>query len=145
MVAAAELAVDRVKVSARRTAPADDLADRGRALGLTVETVPWERVEQAFACDAIVVTLPGDAAANLVSAIPAEPGVLLDVTYHPWPTSLATAWEQRSGSVVGIRPSERPEAVRLEEQREHFLRLSTDKFFTPRSLHSNSRRPRRSL
>ena len=100
MVAAAELAVDRVVVSARRTAPAEDLADRGRALGLQVETVPWEQVEQALACDAIVVTLPGDAAANLISAIPAEPGVLLDVTYHPWPTSLAMAWEQRSGSVI---------------------------------------------
>lgn len=100
MVAAAELAVDRVVVSARRTAPAEDLADRGRALGLQVETVPWEQVEQALACDAIVVTLPGDAAANLISAIPAEPGVLLDVTYHPWPTSLAAAWEQRGGSVV---------------------------------------------
>lgn len=100
MVAAAELGVDRVRVSARRIAPAEDLANRGRQLGLTVETVEWDRVQQALTSDTIVVTLPGDAAASLISAIPTGPGVLLDVTYHPWPTSLATAWEQRGGSVV---------------------------------------------
>lgn len=100
MVAAAELAVDRVVVSARRAAPAEDLVGRGRDLGLVTEALAWDQLHEALAADSVIVTLPGDAAAGLVAAIPARPGCLLDVTYHPWPTTLAAAWQQQGGNVI---------------------------------------------
>jgi shikimate dehydrogenase len=32
--------------------------------------------------------------------VPESPAMLLDVTYMPWPTPLAAAWEGAGGSVV---------------------------------------------
>ena len=45
-------------------------------------------------------TLPGDAASDFAQAVPADPGTLLDVTYAPWPTTLAGRWQERGGAVV---------------------------------------------
>lgn len=61
----------------------------------------WDDVSGALAAPVVVVTLPGDAAAALSPGLPDTVGLLVDVTYHPWPTSLARAWAQRGGEVVG--------------------------------------------
>jgi shikimate dehydrogenase len=32
--------------------------------------------------------------------VPPRPQILLDVTYHPWPTALARAWQGAGGTAV---------------------------------------------
>jgi shikimate dehydrogenase len=71
---------------------------------------PWSEAAGALDAPLVISTVPAGSADHLARAIPAEharavgrpaPGVLLDVVYAPWPTPLATAWEQRGGAVVG--------------------------------------------
>ena len=49
----------------------------------------------------MINTTPAGAADALVDALPAEPGTLFEVLYDPWPTTLAAAWAERGGQVVG--------------------------------------------
>lgn len=51
---------------------------------------------------AVISTLPAHAAddwADFLTAL-AHGAVLLDVAYNPWPSALATAWQERGGAVV---------------------------------------------
>lgn len=102
LVAADELASEQILVAARRDAAAAAVV-AAPAAGLSVPAVavPWAHLGELLAgCEVVVVTLPGDAAAPLAGLLTARPGVLLDVTYHPWPTTLARAWADRGGVVV---------------------------------------------
>ena len=90
-----------------RAAAVADVADR---LGIEVDVAPWERAHRAAAADVVVSTVPAGATDALAASLGRptgvagahEPlGVLLDVVYDPWPTSLATAWAARGGTVVG--------------------------------------------
>jgi shikimate dehydrogenase len=51
--------------------------------------------------DVLISTLPGDAAESWAAIAAAGSGVLLDASYHPWPTPLAAAWG--SGRVASGR------------------------------------------
>lgn len=56
--------------------------------------------------DAVVTTLPSGPAGELAQTLPAPRrgdrfGVLLDVSYHPWPTAMASAWQAAGGVAVG--------------------------------------------
>jgi shikimate dehydrogenase len=57
--------------------------------------------DAALAAPVVVATVPAGAADALAPAVPARPGVLLDVLYHPWPTPLAAAWSAAGGVVLG--------------------------------------------
>ena len=48
----------------------------------------------------MLATTPGGATDALAADVPAGPGVLFDVAYHPWPTVLAAAWDKAGGQVV---------------------------------------------
>lgn len=51
--------------------------------------------------DAIISTLPPAGADQLVSSLgQATSGILLDVSYDPWPSAIATKWEVLGGRVV---------------------------------------------
>ncbi len=60
----------------------------------------WGIAEQGLLADVVVSTVPSGVADRLVGMVPEAPGVLLDVVYDPWPTPLATVWQQLSGTVV---------------------------------------------
>ena len=70
-------------------------------IGLAVEAALAAGLEPdagLAAADIVISTLPGDVGASWVAAaVDAGRGVLLDASYHPWPTPLAAAW---SGSAV---------------------------------------------
>ena len=100
LAAADQLSASITTLCARRTDAAHDLAARVAGPHERVRVVDWENVTQALGQDRVIVTLPGDAAAPLVDHLPARPGTLLDVTYHPWPTTLAAAWQERGGRVI---------------------------------------------
>lgn len=101
VAAAAELGAGSVVVTARRPEAAAALAaHEALAEAVRVTAVPWERRADVLSLPCVVVTLPGDAAAPLHGLVPARPGLLLDVTYDPWPTTLAAAWLTGGGQVV---------------------------------------------
>jgi shikimate dehydrogenase len=97
LVALGELGVPQVEVVARRPAAVIPLAELGATLGIEVVGVGLEapRFEPV---PVSIATLPGDAPITdqTADALAEHGGVLLDVVYGHWPTSLAHAW-RRSG------------------------------------------------
>jgi shikimate dehydrogenase len=102
VVALARLGARDVTVAARRPDQARELRPLAEELdvALTVASLP-DAAAPLRAADTVVSTLPGDAAATvpLPGALP-QATVLLDVTYAPWPTGIAAAWERAGGRVV---------------------------------------------
>ncbi|WP_370072634.1 shikimate dehydrogenase [Streptacidiphilus sp. MAP5-3] len=77
----------------------------GERLGVDVVPQEWDRAAEAFDAELVVSTTPVGATDFLADALSAAPreglGALFDVLYHPWPTSLAAAWQQQGGVVLG--------------------------------------------
>ncbi|RAG84252.1 shikimate dehydrogenase, partial [Streptacidiphilus pinicola] len=73
----------------------------GQQLGVDVVPQAWDRAAEAFAAELVISTTPVGSTDHLAAAVPEEPGVLFDVLYHPWPTALAAAWQQRGAVVLG--------------------------------------------
>jgi shikimate dehydrogenase len=63
--------------------------------------LPWINDPDINSYDLVVNTTPAGAADILAENLPSElSGLLFDVIYKPWPTVLASAWEDRSGKVI---------------------------------------------
>ncbi|OUD94486.1 shikimate 5-dehydrogenase [Clavibacter michiganensis subsp. michiganensis] len=91
-----------VVVAARRPEQGRELAPLADELGVALLTIPLDDAAAELRdADTAISTLPGDAAAAvpLPGRLP-EATVLLDVTYAPWPTGIASAWERAGGRVV---------------------------------------------
>ncbi|KAF0257217.1 shikimate 5-dehydrogenase [Clavibacter michiganensis subsp. michiganensis] len=91
-----------VVVAARRPEQGRELAPLADELGIALLTIPLDDAAAELRdADTAISTLPGDAAAAvpLPGRLP-EATVLLDVTYAPWPTGIASAWERAGGRVV---------------------------------------------
>ncbi|MFF9571187.1 shikimate dehydrogenase [Streptomyces sp. NPDC014685] len=73
----------------------------GERLGVDVRIADWADAELALRAPLVIATTPAGATDALAAAVPDRPGTLFDVLYEPWPTGLAAAWADRSGSVVG--------------------------------------------
>lgn len=102
VVALARMGAREVVVAARRPEQGRELAPLAEELGVALRAAPLDGAVAALRdADAVVSTLPGDAAAAvpLPAALP-EATALLDVTYAPWPTGIATGWERAGGRVV---------------------------------------------
>lgn len=100
VVSIADQRPSRVVISTRRPEAAEEVARFADGLGLNAQTWPWESAADLLACQVVISTLPGDAAAHLADAVPADPGLLMDVTYSPWPTALAAAWHGADGAIA---------------------------------------------
>lgn len=63
--------------------------------------LPWNNDPDINSYDLIINTTPAGAADLLAENLPTKvSGLLFDVIYKPWPTVLASAWEDRSGKVI---------------------------------------------
>ena len=63
--------------------------------------LPWVNDPEINSFDLIVNTTPAGAADLLAENLPSiVTGLLFDVIYKPWPTVLASAWDDRSGKVI---------------------------------------------
>lgn len=93
LVAVGELGAERVEVVARRPEAVADLRQVGEQLGIAVSGRPFSS-HDLDAVPVTIATLPGDAAlpAEVAAALAGAGGLLLDVVYGHWPTSLSTAW-----------------------------------------------------
>ncbi|WP_157525058.1 shikimate dehydrogenase [Microbacterium yannicii] len=98
LVALAELGAQQIEVVARRPEAVEPLMDLGSRLGVQVGAAAF--LPSAYAeVPVTVATLPGDALVPdaTADALAASGGLLLDVAYGHWPTSLSAAWD-RAGS-----------------------------------------------
>lgn len=100
MAAAAQLGAQHVTVVARRPEAAGGVLRVAAELAVDATAAPWGQAAAALVCPLVISTVPGDAAAGLSHLLPPKPDTLLDVTYAPWPTSLARAWADAGGTVV---------------------------------------------
>jgi shikimate dehydrogenase len=104
VAALAVLGSPQVVVRARRPEAVGALRELAGALGLGLAVEGWpapgERLPGRGRAGIVVSTVPAAAAADLVPAVPLDPGVLLDVAYDPWPPPLVTAWRAGVGVAV---------------------------------------------
>jgi shikimate 5-dehydrogenase len=91
----------RVEVVVRNPDRAAEVLGVADAVGVACRVVPWSDAVGALAAPLVVATTPKGAADALSASVPAEPGVLFDVLYDPWPTPLAAAWGGAGGTVLG--------------------------------------------
>lgn len=99
LAAMADLGVTEVLLSARRAEAAVGMLPLARALGLRGSVIAWEtgsddrgQSSRVQAVGITISTVPGDAGAAWAPHARRSTGALLDASYHPWPTPLASAW-----------------------------------------------------
>jgi len=85
---------------------AGEVLEAGARLGARPRLAGFDELDAGLlaGCAAAVSTVPasgGDAVTALLDRTGPVHGVLLDVVYDPWPTSVAGAWERAGGAVVG--------------------------------------------
>lgn len=101
----AYMGLKRVDVFVRNPARAHSVVETAKRLGVTVQFEPLEAFSHRCSLYEVnISTLPAGAADNLMSdttsAQRTQLGILLDVTYDPWPSSLAQLWQERGGKVT---------------------------------------------
>jgi len=103
LAALAQLGCSDVVVLGRPVDPAEEVLAMAERLGVRAVRGGLEQVDVALAAEVVIATLPAAPAAAWASTLPASrpAGVLLDVTYDPWPTPAATAWTSADGVAVG--------------------------------------------
>lgn len=101
VAALARLGKPQIAVCARRDDAAMDVVQLARDLGLDAHPHDLTPRAELVHVDVLVSTLPGAAAEPWAVVAGRGGGVLLDASYHPWPTPLAVAW--RSGRVASGR------------------------------------------
>ncbi len=94
------------RVVVRSVQRASDVERAGESLGLDVRLLAWGEAAAGLvaAADVVVSTVPSSAhpaVERLVRAAGTVTGRLLDVTYQPWPSAVATAWQQAGGTASG--------------------------------------------
>src|SRR5690625_172667 len=102
VAAAADMGLDSVELYVRNPQRAEDTKTIATRFGLivTVKTLDHFAAE-ANTHQAVVATLPAHAADGLAAQLPSTHlPPLLDVIYDPWPTTLASAWQQAGGAIA---------------------------------------------
>ena len=102
VVGLAEMGVERITVVARNREKVTAVVDLATRVGIEARWCDIDGADLAevvAASDAVVNTIPADAAAPYASVLAATP-VMLDAIYDPWPTPLASAVEAVGGRVI---------------------------------------------
>ena len=92
IAALAQLQVQSLKLTARRSEQRSELLALAHAFGLEASPIDWEPASASLDVALVVSTLPGDAGTAWAEVAASTSAALLDVAYHPWPTPLAAAW-----------------------------------------------------
>ena len=92
IAALSRLAVPHVRVVGRRREAVDEIVRLAGQLGVTAQGDDDAPGPQPLEADLVVCTLPGAEGRAWAPYAVAASGILLDVSYHPWPSPLAAAW-----------------------------------------------------
>ena len=100
-----DLGTDYAQVFVRDTGRAAEAQAAAAGVGLRVDVRPLtEAAVPTASADVVISTLPPRAADGLASELAGmqarTAGVLLDVAYDPWPSRIASVWQDGGGSVV---------------------------------------------
>lgn len=106
-----ELGAPGADIFVRNVSRAAEARAAAAAVGLPVRILPLVGAAPAVAAaDVVISTLPPRAADPLAEELAlffgkraharARTGVLLDVAYDPWPSRIASAWQEAGGTVV---------------------------------------------
>ncbi|HEX5119335.1 MAG TPA: shikimate dehydrogenase [Pseudonocardiaceae bacterium] len=98
----ADLGVRSVIVVVRDPARAADVVRTASRVGLAVDVRQWSGVDFAAvagSCELVVSTVPAAAVESCAGALAVAPCVL-DVIYHPWPTTLSEAMAAAGGRLA---------------------------------------------
>ncbi|HEY1574003.1 MAG TPA: shikimate dehydrogenase [Pseudonocardiaceae bacterium] len=98
----AALGMRSVVVVVRDPVRAADVARTAARVGVSVDVRPWSEVDLAAvagSCELVVSTVPAAAVESCAAALAAAPCVL-DVIYHPWPTTLSEAVAAAGGRLA---------------------------------------------
>ncbi|MDQ0678238.1 shikimate dehydrogenase [Arthrobacter pascens] len=100
-----DLGTDYAQVFVRDTGRAAEARAAAAGVGLRIDVRPLaEAAVPTASADVVVSTLPPRAADGLASELAGmharTAGVLLDVAYDPWPSRIASVWQDGGGSVV---------------------------------------------
>ena len=101
-VAVAQLGAEHADLVLRSPAKAGSVVEAARAAGLSTEVVALhDPAMRLIEPDLTISTLPGGVGVgvNFVDAAAPRSSSILDVAYHPWPSELATIW-QEAGSLA---------------------------------------------
>lgn len=102
LAALRQLGLTEVAVATRSPERALEVELAAERLGVTIAVFPLAAAAAAGWVDVVVSALPAGAADRLARSGMAHRGTtLLDAVYAPWPTALATSWQQVGASVVG--------------------------------------------
>lgn len=101
VAALARLGRPELVVCARRPAAAADVVELAHLMGLRARVGTLDPDPARAGADVVISTLPGHAAEDWAALAGGAGGVLLDASYHPWPTPLAASWG--SGRVASGR------------------------------------------
>lgn len=86
------LGTQHVTVCARRHEAALSTAALATTMGMAADVADLTPATELARADVVIATLPGDAAGAWAGVASVAHGVLLDASYHPWPSVLAAAW-----------------------------------------------------
>jgi shikimate dehydrogenase len=100
IAALSQLGAADIEVFARRPEAAAELLDVAERFGVEVVVRPWSEAGAVQDRAVVVATVPPRGADELAGRITSASGVLLDVVYRPWPTTLASAWTKAGGVAV---------------------------------------------
>jgi len=110
LAALKELGAPGVQLFLRDVGRGAEARAASAALGLPVQLLPLSGAAAAMAgADVVISTLPPRAADSLAAELAQElagvggrenAGVLLDVAYDPWPSRIASTWQDAGGNVV---------------------------------------------
>ncbi|HEU0257047.1 MAG TPA: shikimate dehydrogenase [Microbacteriaceae bacterium] len=102
LCAVARLGAGRVDVATRTPEHAAWLAPLAEGLGVTLAVHPMRLADRTLQVpDLVVSTLPGGVRPDvLITASTRRQALLFDVSYDPWPSPLAAAWQEVHGRVL---------------------------------------------
>lgn len=92
LAALAAIGVAQVTIAGRRPGPTQAVTDLARLLGMQATAVDFTPRADLMQADLVVSTVPGNVGSGWAAECRTAGGVLLDASYHPWPTPLASAW-----------------------------------------------------
>lgn len=90
IAAMSDLGIESLVVCARRPEAVEEIAALAMSFG--IDARPSDLDPVPIGEDLLISVLPGDAAAPWSRIQIAEHAALLDASYHPWPSALASVW-----------------------------------------------------
>jgi len=98
IVAAREMGVSHIELLARNAEAIRQCDAIANELGITL-IAPAMDESQWQKSDLVINTTPANVADKLLPEVTEVSGLLLDVIYHPWPTQIASRWQDAGGAL----------------------------------------------